>query len=316
MPVFSDLVRLYTRTVTVEKSQIFIYFSPVNDQWSWWWSQTLIVNGTTLGHFTPDGWEIFGLLLLSSLFTETSAVVPGVEHWYFTLPPCLSALACIEFLPRVQPAVFAVLVVAVIFWPGPGQARHCYKTANTFTYLLIAAWELNFSSRESPHISVTFLSLCVPSVVHWQHCVLTPSFPKISTLEQPAGVSVVVVYQWLNSQSRLRGPARPLILEYHDLTTLSPFPKCVENCRYGLAPYAHICLTTLRAGCGLTGSPTLCRYLTLRDSRRNPGKSKWRNRHRRASPADNYWRLLVIGRQTPARPSSHCGSWNVKMVEG
>ena len=56
----------------------------------------------------------------------------------------------------------------------------------------------------------------------------------------------------------------------------------------------------------------VCRYLT---QCRNPGKSKWRNR-RAVWPTRPTLLTVTIGRQAVGWPSSHCGSWNVKMVDG
>ena len=92
---------------------------------------------------------------------------------------------------------------------------------------------------------------------------------------------------------------------------------CVPSC------CARICSTMpISAKLGMTQHATvvIVGLTILRISAdislcRNREKSKWRNRRRRAGSADRYWRLRLDDRRE-GWPSSHCGSRNVKMVDG
>ena len=106
-------------------------------------------------------------------------------------------------------------------------------------------------------------------------------------------------------------PGRLNILEYHDLTpTLSRFSRYVWRAAGRRGPYAHICRG--EPG-GLVYTRSQCADIS--HSAEIPG-----NQNDEivgvSGQAGRHVLTATIGRQAVGWPSSHCGSWNVKMVDG
>ena len=112
--------------------------------------------------------------------------------------------------------------------------------------------------------------------------------------------------------SPARVACRLNILEYHDLTpTLSRFSRYVWRAAGRRGPYAHICRgepgrsLSVHTGASVQISHTVQKSREIKMTKSSPSCQSGR-----------HVLTVTIGRQAGGWPSSHCGSWNVKMVDG